>query len=224
MRTFKQIPLSYDGKIVQERIDEVYQQIDKADKVLDLGTATGKYVKELRRRGIDAFGIDIVPSPEWKNESGRNEAFLVANASNLPFGNKTFDVAISFEVLEHVANIEDALAELHRCVKKKIVISVPNCDLDNSLRKYDLAMAHWTDRSHCNFFTEESLQELLVEQGFRILKVKKIYRVSPNSYFWDTIKLPRKIANIGKYLCKKYNLVETYWSSILVVAEVVDLG
>jgi hypothetical protein len=82
-------------------------------------------------------------------------------------------------------------------------------------------MAHWIDRTHSNFFTKDSLCALLTSTGFRVTEVSDCYKVSPNSYFWNTLRIrPRSFTHVMKYLCERLNLCETYWSSILVVAEI----
>jgi hypothetical protein len=81
-------------------------------------------------------------------------------------------------------------------------------------------MAHYTDPTHCNFFTKDSLEVLLIDNGFKVIELLDCYRISPNDYYWDSLKLPRKLTRLPKLIIEKLNLAETYWSSILVVAKV----
>jgi SAM-dependent methyltransferase len=143
-----------------------------------------------------------------------------AEGSDLPFLSKTFDTAIAFEVLEHCLDPRAVLLEIVRCTTNKVILSVPNCDLDNALRRYDLAMAHWTDTTHCNFFTEDSIRDLLATAGLTVSEMSNCYPIKPNDYFWDTVRIPRHIAKLMRSLCERFSLAETYWSSIVVVAEI----
>lgn len=203
--------------VVPERLSAVLSYVTHDGMILDLGSGRGAYTRHLRNLGFRTVGVDFHQYSEWK----ANQApFVVGSATALPFPAKAFDTVVAFEVLEHVPLVRQALREMARCTRNQIIISVPNCDLDNNLRRFDLALAHWTDETHHNFFTKESIQQLLIEEGYRILEVRDCYRVSPNSYFWSTVKLPRLIARGLKQVFEVLNLVETYWSSTLVIAQV----
>jgi 2-polyprenyl-3-methyl-5-hydroxy-6-metoxy-1,4-benzoquinol methylase len=146
--------------------------------------------------------------------------FGTASASALPFLDKSFHTTICFEVLEHCHEHHMMLKEIARCTSDLLILSVPNCNLDNALRRYNLAMFHWTDRTHCNFFTKETIRSLLTQEGFTIIEMTDAVKISPNNYFWDTLRLPKRITHRLKKLCEQLDLVETYWSSILIVAQV----
>ena len=56
-------------------------------RVLDIGTGDGKFVTDLRERGIDAVGVDIYLKPEQKAQAH----FLEADAAKLPLENESVD-------------------------------------------------------------------------------------------------------------------------------------
>jgi SAM-dependent methyltransferase len=78
--------------------------------VLDIGCAKGYLVYVLRLRGIEAFGVD------WSQYALDNaypdaRPYLErASATDLPFPDKHFAVATSFDVLEHLNNGHARLA------------------------------------------------------------------------------------------------------------------
>ena len=115
-----------------------------------------------------------------------------------PFRKKQFDTTIAFEVLEHIPNPAQTLKEISRCTNDLLIFSVPNCDTNNHLRKYDLAMAHWTDPTHCNFFTKKSLTSFLSSNGYELIELIDCYEISPNRYYWDTLKIPKVIGYLMK--------------------------
>lgn len=216
------IPESFWGaSIVQARLEAVLRYVAPGSRILDIGSGRGAYTEELARLGFSAIGVDIYHYDEWNTKRGG--LFVTATGDTLPFSNNVFNMTIAFEVIEHCRDPQMVLKEIARCTSERFVLSVPNCDLNNNLRKYDLAMAHWTDPSHCNFFTKDSIQHLLTDEGFEVVEMTDCYRISPNSYFWDTIRIPRGIARMMKELCEKHGLIETYWSSILLVVKVPSL-
>jgi len=82
------------------------------DFVLDVGCGAG-----VLSHGV---GIDIVRYQQWKG--GR---FVVGDAHNLPFKDKTFDTVLLSNLLEHVENPEKVLKEAKRVSREKIYVSFP---------------------------------------------------------------------------------------------------
>jgi ubiquinone/menaquinone biosynthesis C-methylase UbiE len=201
-----------------QRMEAVIRHATHGKLILDLGAGRGAYIKTLNNMGYKAVGLDIVSYSDWRTTT--NKSFVVGTGTKLPFSDNAFDMTISFEVLEHIEDPVQVLKEITRCTKERFIFSVPNCDINNKLRKYDLAMAHWTDPTHCNFFTKDSLAAFLSDNGFKIIDISDCYPISPNNYYWDTLKIPRKISRVLKSIIENLKIAETYWSSILVVSEV----
>ena len=90
-------------------------------RVLDYGCGKGASVAALRALGVDAYGLDIVPlyienGRRFFRERGQDPDVLALldsrSRSDLP--EASFDVVLSNQVLEHVANLDDVVAELAR--------------------------------------------------------------------------------------------------------------
>ena len=100
---------------------------------LDVGCGNGCYVLKLADE-IDAQGIDIDEYSSW---SMQPERFQVADAADLPFQDGRFDTVACFEVIEHVPDPVKVLKELARVARRYVIVSVPNCEVPDSLRKGD---------------------------------------------------------------------------------------
>lgn len=88
--------------------------------ILDFGCGEGNTVRMLREAGFDAWGCDIKlwdspPCQELKQQGYVKEIPL--DPYRLPFDDKQFDLILSSEVLEHVMNYEDMVAESRRVLK-----------------------------------------------------------------------------------------------------------
>ena len=99
-------------------------------KTLDLGCGNGISARLLNRAGHDVVGTDISPlflqeAREWENSRLQ---YRVCDVLELPFETESFDVSCSNELIEHLPDVETALSEMIRVVRKggRIVLSGPN--------------------------------------------------------------------------------------------------
>lgn len=89
---------------------EIYQieDICKQKKVVDIGCGYGRNKKIVEEVGGEWIGVEPF-------EGGAHT--VVADAQNLPFTDNTFDIAIMDAVLEHIPEVEKAIAEVGRVLK-----------------------------------------------------------------------------------------------------------
>jgi len=94
------------------------------ERVLDAGCGPGFYVSEILERvgpQGSVVGVDASPSmlglAAKRCEGHYNVAFHEGDVTALPVGDADFDRALSVQVLEYVADIPAALAELHRVLR-----------------------------------------------------------------------------------------------------------
>jgi hypothetical protein len=81
----------------------------------------------------------------------------------LPFAAGEFDAALCIEVLEHIEETRAFLAEVRRVAPRRLIVSVPNCELLGYLHDHLAAPWHMLEPDHKNFFTRWSLGSLLRE-------------------------------------------------------------
>lgn len=55
----------------------------------------------------------------------KNSPSIIGNATRLPFRNEIWDIITSFDLIEHLINSDDFLAEVFRVLKRGVV-----CDLN----------------------------------------------------------------------------------------------
>jgi SAM-dependent methyltransferase len=81
--------------------------------VLEIGSGTGRLLREALRRGVDAWGIDVNPSMVERCRTqlppGTRERVSVADAVSMALGRRFALVAAPFRVLSHVADVEEQL-------------------------------------------------------------------------------------------------------------------
>ncbi len=198
------------GQLVQARVDAVFAYA--GERVLDAGCSGGAYVRLLRERGYTAYGIDLLPEGKW------NAFFLAGDIVDLPFKDESFDTVIAFEVLEHLKEVDSAIKEFYRVCKKNIIVSVPNCSQPRIFQESGLTYHHWRDRTHVQFFTEDTLKRVLSENGFSVDHVQYINPIIPELLFFSSWRVPLKAAHFVSQIATKMPLRQTFHMTILAVA------
>ncbi len=85
--------------------------------LLEVGCGTGLLLSRTAAFARSARGVDLSPGM-LSRARARGLDVAEASATDLPFPDETFDVAYSFKVLAHVRDIERALSEMTRVVRR----------------------------------------------------------------------------------------------------------
>lgn len=114
------------GKFVYSVINQINQTENLS--VLDLGSGEGGTTKVFSENNfVTSFDLSLV---RLKRQSENFNCLLNVNgdALNLPFANKSFDLIIVQDVIEHLTNTQKFYSELKRVLKNKgiIFLSTPN--------------------------------------------------------------------------------------------------
>ncbi|MEQ8193095.1 MAG: class I SAM-dependent methyltransferase, partial [Rhodospirillales bacterium] len=98
------------------------------DAILDIGTSTGSNLRMLRNMGCtNVTGVEKNEAAiKFCIESGFGPV-RQGDVSNLPFDDCSFDFVLATDIIEHVENDKQALAEIYRVMKPGgyAIISVP---------------------------------------------------------------------------------------------------
>ena len=90
--------------------------------VLDVGCAKGYLVCVLRKRGIDAFGVDWSKYALATASPDVRRYLWLASAVQLPFASQAFSLTVTYDVLEHMdkPNARSALQECARVSQRQL--------------------------------------------------------------------------------------------------------
>ena len=117
-------------EINEAYVDFIHKYVDKGKAVLDLGCGTGFSSFLLAKRGFKVTGLDISDKflKIMKPKESKDLKFVAGDILNLEFPDCSFDLVTSHEVIEHITNVEKALSEMARVVKRggRIIIVSPN--------------------------------------------------------------------------------------------------
>ena len=112
-------PRIYHVQLILEYFGEL-----GTSRALDVGCGKGRFARILKERNPDASVVGLDLAEAMLRFVPPEVAPCSASMTHLPFANESFDAAYATESLEHAVDIEQAIAEICRVVKRggKIVI------------------------------------------------------------------------------------------------------
>ncbi len=102
-----------------------------ARSVLDVGTAAGSFLRELKEAFPQVFVCGVEPvaalvDQAIKKSNAVRAPILQASGEKLPFADASFDVVCEFAILHHVANPGAIVKEMLRVARKAVFLSDSN--------------------------------------------------------------------------------------------------
>lgn len=160
----------------------------KPKSILDVGSGSGRYFEWSKVHGIDYTGVEIDKElAEKANAEHHTSVFRTFNGHDLSmFPNKSYDVILLVEVMEHVKDqvtLKKLLKECIRVAREYILFTTPNSSDEKFLIEHRLIYHHFThsvgpefkihigqgreDNVHLHHlkFTKDSLSKILKSLG-----------------------------------------------------------
>jgi SAM-dependent methyltransferase len=132
-------------------------------RILDFGCGSGVVVHQLRSSGLEAWGLEL-DNAMIRNHilpEARPFITLYDGAFPSPFPDCSFESVFCSEVLEHIPQYEQAIAEIARVATRKAILTVPDMSAVPLGFRHRLIPWHLLEATHVNFFTQSSLERLL---------------------------------------------------------------
>lgn len=164
-------------------LDELLE-LAAPDAILDVGCGEGVLVQRWAQRFGHArvVGIDLEEESiqaGWTEHRAPNLEYRVMEVgradrvANLPFADGEFELASAIEVLEHLPDPEHTLAEMARCARRHLLVSVPREPLWRMLNMargaYVTALGNTP--GHLNHWSRRAFVELLSRHG-RVAEIR----------------------------------------------------
>ena len=111
------------------RLEMIRRWSDLGGRILDNGTGLGTYLEAMGRVNPDSQRVGLEIEHERAVAAlARADAIVLGVGESLPFANDSFDLILSNEVIEHVADDRAAVAEMARVARPggRVVIFAPN--------------------------------------------------------------------------------------------------
>lgn len=97
------------------------------------------------------------------------------DCENLNFIDKSFDIVLALNLMEHLSNPNKFLNEVKRVLKDSgiFIASVPNTSFFRKLIRKTIVIPE-----HLNYWDCKSFKKLLRSKGFRVIDIKPVGRIS----------------------------------------------
>lgn len=163
------------------------------DRILEIGCGIGSVVFELSRKGYDVTGIDISGEAIGYGLKKYGDIRLeVQAAETLPYGARHFDVVLSFDLFEHIAEIDKHISEVRRVLRPGgyYLFQTPNKFSNVIYETLRTKSLKWR-RYHPSLHSPGQLKRRLAGHGFKTRFIK----MNPMNEF--ALKKFRKLGPIG---------------------------
>lgn len=170
-------------------------------RFLDVGCGDGRYLHALHQRGFSKERLHGVELSADVVAALNNQGFMahqgrIEEITDLP--ERSFDLIVMLQVLEHVANPAETIAKLATLLTDDgvLVLETPNVD---SLDRYLFPRRYWGGYHfprHWNLFNETTLKQLLRQNhlepvGLRYLPAPSFWIYSLHHVAKYALKMPR---------------------------------
>ncbi len=167
-----------DDKIYQM----MYQRIPKViegKRVLEIATGPGLLAKEVAGYAKEMVATDYSEGMIREAKKGsypNNLSFEVADATDLPYEDNSFDVVIIANALHIMPKPEKALSEIRRVLKDHGIFIAPNFVEKSENKRGDLwnKFLRLVGISFEHQWTKDQYENFLVTHGWRIVNSKEV--------------------------------------------------
>ncbi len=184
------------------------------NKVLDAGCGNGSYVLKLCDK-LDIYGVDWQRFESWDAQPTR---FSIGDVTSLALPPNSVDTISAFEVLEHLSDPLAVLRSFAVICRKNIIMTVPNCSITEGMMRSHVAYFHYTDPSHVNFFTLESISLLCQQAGFQLIRSELINEMNLLPFLEESFDLSGLTGRLMRGLLRRRQR-RSYHLTSLIVAE-----
>ncbi len=157
-------------KRYQELLDEL-EPYRKTNNLLDVGCGIGYFLEEAKKKGWNVYGTEYTEEAVRICE-GKGISMQKGVLNPVNYHGKMFDIITSFEVIEHINNPTEELANFNQLLRKGglVYVTTPNF---NSLLRYRLKAAYNVIcyPEHLSYYTPKTLKTVFEKAGFKKKKI-----------------------------------------------------
>ncbi len=186
-------------------------------KILDVGCGPGHYMRRLRDKGFEVFGVE--PAENMRKIARSRlpaETIREGSALDLPFENETFDFVYEIEVFRYLAHGDNlqGLREALRVLRPggtffgtfANLFAMDGFQLLEGIRSLRQKWTHQARRWHTEFETPKSVERMLRSVGFSL--------VETHGAMLASLQIAYRLGPIGRYLARAVKLADPVISDV----------
>jgi cytidyltransferase-like protein len=152
---------------IEGRHPELLREVFGPVSVLDMGCGPGALMELLREQGVTADGVDWSPRCRELAPAAVRERIRVDSLLTVELPDRSYDLVICREVLEHltVLEVQRAVQNLCRIANRYLYLTTRFHPDPESL--LDVTDERHVDPTHITLLSQDLLRTLIVLQGFR---------------------------------------------------------
>jgi ubiquinone/menaquinone biosynthesis C-methylase UbiE len=152
---------------IEDRNPQLIKDVFDPQRVLDVGCGPGFLMAFLQELGVEVEGVDFSPSSLTLAPESVRDAIRIGDVTRLDAGDKSADLVICREVIEHltVLQVRRTVAEMCRVSSRFVYVTTRFHADPRSL--LDVTTDFETDPTHITLMTKDLLRTLFVLEGFR---------------------------------------------------------
>jgi len=153
-----------------EKVTSVLRKYKKTGRLLDVGCATGDFLR-IARRYYEAEGIEL---SKWAAHLAKERGLTIHESCLADLNSpEQYDVVTLWGVIEHLEDPKSEVQHIFRLMKKGGILCIWTGDVE-SLTARLLGKKWWYFMGqHIQYFSEATLHSLLDQCGFRKVAMKK---------------------------------------------------
>lgn len=165
----------YFSPITEKRYNDLLDQFEserKTNRILDIGAGYGFFLEAAKKRGWEVYGTEIADDA-IAHCAQKGISLFKGPIESIDFGDLTFDVVVTIEVIEHLNTPNSFVQSIHRLLRPQGVFYLTTPNFDSILRywlgdKYDVIGYP----NHLCYYTPKTLRKLMKSNGFDDISTK----------------------------------------------------
>lgn len=182
-------------------------QFKSGGRMLDVGCGPAFFLSEAKAQGWRVEGVDL---SAWARETATKRFGIEVFKGTLEeakYPDKTFDVVVMNDLIEHLEDPKACLREVRRILKNDGVLYLSTPDIDSALAR--LLRARWwgINKYHLSYFSKKTLEKMLHETGFKSVRYGSYPRVFSWKYWLKRLEAyPAAVRSVPGWFARAFGL------------------